>query len=63
MVFMSTDKIQEIVEKMEPEEAASAITQVLEKLFPLLEEDTRLRFVINLVGDPSDEKLTSLVHL
>jgi hypothetical protein len=60
---MSTDKIQKLVDSMEPEEAASAISSILKKLFPLLEEEARLQFVLNLLGEPSDEKLTSLVHL
>lgn len=60
---MSTDKIQKLVDNMEPEEAALALASVLGKVFPLLEEETRLKLVSNLVGAPSDEKMTSLVHL
>jgi len=60
---MSTDKIQKLVDHMEPEEAALALTSVLRKVFPLLEEEARLKLVSNLVGTPSDEKVTSLVHL
>lgn len=60
---MITDQIQELVDGLEPEKAASAIAQVLQKLFPLLQEDARLKFILTLVGEPSDEKLTSLVHL
>ena len=48
---------------MEPEAAALALAGMLSKLFPLLEEETRLKLVSNLVGTPSDEKLASLVHL
>ena len=32
-------------------------------LFPLLDEDARTRFVMNLVGDSGDDKVSSLVHL
>ncbi len=61
---MSTDVIQKLVDNMDPEEAALALAGVLRKLLPLLEEETRLKLVSNLVGTtPSDEKLTSLVHL
>lgn len=60
---MNADKIQILVDHMEPEEAASALTSVLGKLFPLLEDEARLKLVSNLVGTPSDEKVTSLVHL
>ena len=60
---MSTDKIQKLVDNMAPEEAARAITGILENIFLLLEEETRLELVSNLLGTPSDEKLTSMVHL
>jgi hypothetical protein len=35
----------------------------LENVFLFLEEETRLELVSNLLGTPSDEKLTSMVHL
>jgi len=60
---MISDKIQKLVDVMEPEAAALALAGMLSKLFPLLEEETRLKLVSNLVGTPSDEKLASLVHL
>ena len=60
---MSADKIKEIVNSMEPEDAASALGFVLKDLFPLLDEDARIRFVMSLIGDSGDDKVTSLVHL
>jgi hypothetical protein len=60
---MSTNKIQELVNNMEPQEAASALSFLLKGLFPLLDEDARIRFVMNLIGDSGDDKVTSLVHL
>ena len=60
---MISDKIQKLVDAIEPEEAALALAGILSKLFPFLAEETRLKLVSNLVGTPSDEKLASLVHL
>ncbi len=60
---MSVDKIQELVNKMEPQEAASALSFVLKGLFPLLDEDARIRFVMSLIDDSGDDKVTGLVHL
>ena len=60
---MTVDKIQELVKSMEPEEAASAIALALKDLFPLLDEDARLRFVVELIGDSGDDEVASLVHL
>ena len=60
---MSADKIQELVNNMEPQEAASVLSFVIKGLFPLLDEDARIRFVMDLIGDSGDNKVTSLVHL
>lgn len=60
---MSVGKIQLLVNNMVPQEAASALTLVIKDLFPLLDEDARIRFVMNLIGDSGDEKVSSLVHL
>ena len=60
---MSVDKIQELVNNMEPQEAVSAIAFAIKELFPLLDEDTQIKFVMDLVGDSGDDKVTSLVHL
>lgn len=60
---MSTDKITKLVDSMEPEQAASAIALVMKKLWSVLGEDARLKFVTNLVGDSGQDKVASLVHL
>jgi hypothetical protein len=60
---MSVDKILELVDNMEPQEAASALALVIKNLFPLLDEDTRINFVMDLIGDSGDDKVSSLVHL
>ena len=60
---MSVDKIQELVSNMEPQEAASVLAFVLKDLFSLLDEDTRVKFVMDLIGDSGDDKVSSMVHL
>ena len=60
---MSVDKIQELVNNMEPQEAASALSFIIKDLFPLLDEDAQIGFVMNLMGDSGDDKVTGLVHL
>ena len=60
---MSADGIQELVKSMDPEEAAAAIAFVMKKLFPLLDESARIKFVMNLVGDSGEDEVASLVHL
>ncbi len=60
---MDIKKIEDLILKMAPEEAASFLSGILKKVFPLLEEETRLTVISNLVGDASNEKVSSLVHL
>jgi len=60
---MSIDKIKELVNNMEPHEATSALSFVIKDLFPLLDEDTRIKFVMDLIGDSGDDKISSMVHL
>jgi hypothetical protein len=60
---MSVDKIQALVNNMEPQEAASALTSVIKDLFPLLEEDARIKFAMDLIDDSGDDKVSSMVQL
>lgn len=60
---MSLDKLQSLINDMEPQEAVSALSIIIKNLFPLLDEDVRIRFVMNLIGDSGDDKISSLVHL
>jgi len=60
---MSADGIQELVNSMDPEDAAVAIAFVMKNLFPLLDESARIKFVMNLVGDSGEDEVASLVHL
>jgi hypothetical protein len=63
MTPMNVDKIQDLINNMEPQEAASALAFVLKDLFPLLDEDDRIKFVIDLIGDSGNDKISSMVHL
>jgi hypothetical protein len=60
---VNASKIAEIAESMEPEKAAAELARVIKKLFPLLGEEARLNFVMNLVGESGEDKLASMVHL
>lgn len=42
---MNVDKIQDLINNMEPQEAASALAFVLKDLFPLLDEDDRINLL------------------
>jgi hypothetical protein len=56
-------KIKQLVDSMDPYEAASEIAVIMKNLFPLLSEEARLKFVAGLAGDSRGDKVTSMVHL
>ncbi len=60
---MSVSKIRQIVDGMNPEEAAMEMADVMKGIFPILGEEARLSFVMNLVGESGQDKVASLVHL
>ena len=51
------------IQRMDPEEALDEIGRAMKSLFALASEDSRGRFLLNLVGDSQNDKLSSLVHL
>ena len=55
--------IQEILEGMSPARALPELAEVLKKILPLVSEEDRLNFVVNLVGGAGDDKVASMVHL
>ncbi len=57
------DELFKIVSRMNPEEALTEITRVLERLLADLDDETRERFLMNLIGQSEGDKLSSLVHL
>jgi hypothetical protein len=60
---MNKKSLQQLVDELSPEKAIKEIAGVVKKLFPLLEEESRLNFVMNLIGDTGKDKVASLVHL
>lgn len=48
---------------MEPWEAVAQMGEALKRLLPILDEEDRIGFVMNLVGDSGGDKLSSMVHL
>lgn len=55
--------IQEVIETMDPEKALKEIGRAVKTLFPLLDQDSRLNFVVSLIGDAGADKVASLVNL
>ena len=60
---MSLKTLQRIVDNLEPKEALKEMAGIIKKLFSLLDEQARLDFVVDLIGDAGSDKVSSLVHL
>ncbi len=60
---MAKKTIKQIIEDMAPEQALKEIALAARSLFHLLDEKARMDFVMNLVGDTGEGKVSSLVHL
>jgi hypothetical protein len=57
------EEMQEIIGRMDPEEALAEIAKALKALFSALGEEARTQFLLNLTGDSQGDKVSSLVHL
>ncbi len=55
--------IQELLDRMTPEKALKEIEAALKTILPLVTDEDRLNFVVNLIGGASDDKTASMVHL
>ena len=51
------------IQRMDPEKALNEIGQALKSLFSVVTEDSRSRFLLNLVGESQNDKVSSQVHL
>jgi hypothetical protein len=60
---MSREKLQHLIEMMEPQEALQAIAQVVRKLFADLGEEAWQDFVVSLVGETATDRTSGMVHL
>ncbi len=60
---MSKKQVSQLLEEMAPEQALAAITGALKKIFPVLGDEARLRFLAGLLGDGGGDKVASMVHL
>ncbi len=55
--------IQERLDHLAPEKALKEVEGALKKILPLVTDEDRLNFVVNLIGGGSDDKTASMVHL
>jgi len=56
-------EIQQILERMEPEEALVELAPALKNILTLLDEEARIRFVTDMIGNGGEDKIASMVNL
>jgi hypothetical protein len=56
-------QIAKIMERMDPESALKEVGQALKTIFPVVSEESRGEFLLELVGESQSDKVSSLVHL
>jgi hypothetical protein len=57
------NEIEKVFSRLDPEEAADQAAIALKQLLPLLGEEGRTRFIMNLLGETGQDKISSMVHL
>ena len=57
------EKIVDLTQRMDPEKALTEIGKALKSIFPVVSEESRSKFLLDLVGESQDDKVSSLVHL
>ncbi len=57
------NEIEKVFSRLDPEDAANQTAIALRQLLPLLGEEGRTRFIMNLLGETGQDKISSMVHL
>jgi len=57
------NQIIKIFNSLDPEDAVAQTAEALKQLLPLLGEEGRNQFIMNLLGETGQDKISSMVHL
>jgi hypothetical protein len=60
---MSEQEILRIIEKMSPKEAVSSLGTIVKRMFRFLDDEARVSFIMDVVGEAGEDKVSSMVHL
>jgi len=55
--------IDQLLERMEPVEALAKLAPVIKNILAHLDEEARISFVTDLIGDGGEDKIASMVNL
>ena len=56
-------QILKIIKRMDPENVLNEVGLALKTIFPVVSEESRGKFLLELVGESQEDKVSSLVHL
>jgi hypothetical protein len=57
------NEILKIINRMDPEDALKEMGPAIKSIFPVVSEELRGKFLMELVGESQNDKVSSLVHL
>ncbi len=57
------NEIRKIINRMDPEDALKEMGQAIKSIFPVASEELRAKFLMELVGESHNDKVSSMVHL
>jgi hypothetical protein len=57
------DALQNIIDGLDPKEAANALADATRRILPLLDDEGRSETIMRMLGEPGGDKVTGLVHL
>lgn len=60
---MSKSRVQQLIDAMDPLEAAEEMTEAAKRLFSLLGEEALRDFLSKLIGEENHDGISGLVHL
>ena len=60
---MSEQEIIQTLEEMSPKEAVSSLGNIIKRVFRFLDDEARLDFIKDMVGEADEDKVSSMVHL
>ena len=55
--------IEKLLERLEPSEALTVLTPAIQQILAHLDEEARVRFVTDMIGDAGEDKIVSMVNL
>jgi hypothetical protein len=60
---MNEQEMVRVFEKMSPKQAVSSLGTIVKRVLRFLDDEARLDFIKDVVGEAAEDKVSSMVHL